>query len=305
MMQPNDIKHDNEEKLTAPDHPSDHALGLDVSDNEVVIESVDFEREARRQGWVPQDSFRGDDLDWVDAQTFVQRGREINPILRANNDRLKVQLDSLQNQNNVLVQELTELKKGQSVIQKRDYDTTLGMLKSARLEAMEGGDHEKFFMLDEQIDQLRGQREQLVPQVRETPQQSSAPDPEFQAWHRENPWYGVDEWRTVTTNKIAEETRHSYPQLIGRKFLDEVVLEAQTRYPRDFGLAVKERPSNAMRHSMVDENNGRRPVVSESRNRYSTADLPGDARAAMQKFVKDGLMTEKRYVELYFSGEQS
>lgn len=279
-------------------HPADHALGLEEA-QVVAPLNGDTEREARRQGWVPQDQFRGD--DWIDADTFVRRGREINPILRANNDRLKGQLDSLQSQNNVLVQELTELKKGQATIQKRDYDATMKMLKSSRLEAIEGGDHEKYLALDEQIDQLRGQRDQIVPQVSDLPQSSAPLDPEFQAWHRDNSWYGSDEWRTITINKIAEEIRRDYPQLIGRRFLDEVVLEAEGRYPKDFGSFSS--PRAVVTHSMV-EDGGRRSVPGTGRRR-TTADLPSDARSAMQKFVRDGLMTEQRYVDLYFTGEQA
>lgn len=292
------------ESVDKVQHPSDVALGLDEGGEVGGVEvGIDVEREARRQGWVPREQFNGSENDWIDAVSFVQRGREINPILRANNERLKNQIDSLSNQNLVLVRELTELKKGQATIQQRDYDTTLKMLKTARLEAMDGGDNEKFLALDEQIDQLRGQRDQLVPQVNDSPQQSSAPDPEFQAWHRENSWYGNDEWRTVTINKVAEEIRKSYPQLVGRKFLDEVVLEAQSRYPKDFGVSERMRTSSAMVHSMVDDNSGRRGMSYGGDRRHTVADLPADAKVAMQKFVRDGLMTEKRYVELYFAGE--
>lgn len=288
-------------------HPSDLALGLsNLSEGGgmgAIETNAEVERDARRQGWVPREQFNGDENDWIDAASFVQRGREINPILRANNERLKNQIDSLSNQNLVLVRELTDLKKGQATIQQRDYDTTLKMLKAARLEAMEGGDHEKFLALDEQIDQLRGQRDQLVPQIIDSPQQSSVPDPEFQAWHRENSWYGSDEWRTITINKVAEEIRNSYPQLVGRKFLDEVVLEAQSRYPKDFGSVERTRTSSAMIHSMVDGGASRRGVSYGNERKHTIAELPSDARAAMQKFVRDGLMTEKRYVELYFAGE--
>lgn len=52
-----------------------------------------LEKEARVFGWVPKEDFRGSEDDWVDADTFVKRGKEINPILRKNNELLMKRLD--------------------------------------------------------------------------------------------------------------------------------------------------------------------------------------------------------------------
>jgi len=62
---------------------------------EVVQEAPEVnpvEEEARAQGWVGKDEFRGSDDDWVDADTFVKRGKEIMPILRKNNEKLLKEL---------------------------------------------------------------------------------------------------------------------------------------------------------------------------------------------------------------------
>ena len=284
-------------------HPADHSLGLDeVPEQSVASDNADVERDARRQGWVPREQFRGSDDEWIDANTFVQRGREINPILRANNDRLKSQIDSLYAQNNVLVRELTDLKKGHATIQQRDYNTTLRMLKEARLEAMENNDNSKFLELDERIDQLREQKDQYVPQVQEPSQPQAQADPEFMGWLQDNRWYGSDEWRTSTINKVAEEMRATYPHLVGRKFLDEVLEEAVSRYPRDFGAAPRQ---STMNHQMVEDGGRRSSLPSRGGRRGSMADLPSDAREAMKRFVRDGIMTEQRYIDLYFAGEQA
>ena len=50
--------------------------------------SPEVRHEAESQGWVPKERFRGNENDWVDAETFVKRGREILPILRKNNENL-------------------------------------------------------------------------------------------------------------------------------------------------------------------------------------------------------------------------
>ena len=46
-------------------------------------ENTDVEARARDMGWSPRDSWRGKAEDWIDAETFVKRGTEILPILRA------------------------------------------------------------------------------------------------------------------------------------------------------------------------------------------------------------------------------
>jgi hypothetical protein len=50
-------------------------------------------REAREDGWRPKEEFNGREEDWIDAETFVRRGKEINPLLRKNNEKLKRELD--------------------------------------------------------------------------------------------------------------------------------------------------------------------------------------------------------------------
>src|SRR6266436_2695776 len=52
-----------------------------------------LEEEASRDGWVPKDEFHGAESDWVDAATFVERGKAINPILRKNNERLMKEIN--------------------------------------------------------------------------------------------------------------------------------------------------------------------------------------------------------------------
>ena len=56
-------------------------------DGEQTVAPV--EQEARTLGWVPAEEFKGDPNRWVDAETFVERGHTVMPILRKNNERLE------------------------------------------------------------------------------------------------------------------------------------------------------------------------------------------------------------------------
>ena len=70
-----------------------------------------IEKEARLFGWVPKEEFRGSETDWVDADVFVKRGKEINPILRKNNELLMKKLDEKAKEIDSIKASVEEFKK--------------------------------------------------------------------------------------------------------------------------------------------------------------------------------------------------
>ena len=44
-------------------------------------------KKVQQLGWAPKESFRGDPQLWMDAKTYVNRGEQIMPILRKNNQK--------------------------------------------------------------------------------------------------------------------------------------------------------------------------------------------------------------------------
>ena len=76
-------------------------------------------KEAESQGWVPKEKFRGDENDWVDADTFVKRGREIMPILRKNNENLLKELNTTKEQLKEFKKSADEFKKFQQQAHER------------------------------------------------------------------------------------------------------------------------------------------------------------------------------------------
>ena len=53
--------------------------------SEIDEKTTEIMEEARKQGWVPEDEWKGDPDKWRPAEEFVERGKNIIPIL---NDRL-------------------------------------------------------------------------------------------------------------------------------------------------------------------------------------------------------------------------
>lgn len=274
---------------------------LDSGESEdVQAEETDWEEEASYQGWVPQDEFRGPKNAWLPAEQFVRKGREINPILRANNERLKQSIQLLENQNRIYSEELRQLREAQRSINTRDFDTTIAEKNRQRMAAMKAGDEDLFLQLDSDIAKLLLSKGELIdgsdshsPQGRTSDKPQVNVDPVFDQWVSENNWYGQDEVRTVLVNKVAEQMRDEYPNLHGRKFLDGALRRAKQRYPEDFGVSY-----SSNRHSVGDTSD---PSVMVRQGKGKTErDLPHDAKVAMQAFVAEKLGTKEDYLRIYF-----
>ncbi len=262
-----------------------------IEETESQQEDVSSEviAEAKRFGWVEKEKFRGDESDWVDAETFVQRGREINPILKANNDRLKKEIDALKSQLDDASISVKEFKKFQQEAfdkKEQEYKAQIDALKTQKKEAIELGDGARVLEIEDQIDEIKEARQQVKEIKEESPKQKV--DPDFTAWMEENSWYTKDKKLTVLADAIGEEIRQENPGLNGRQFLDEVVERLKEEVPHKFG--VVKRPN------VVEGSSGGR-VNAPKKKSYEN--LPPDAKAACDDFVKRGWITREEYVNKY------
>jgi alpha-galactosidase/6-phospho-beta-glucosidase family protein len=126
-----------------------------VINNEVAPEVV---KEAESQGWVPKERFRGNESDWVDADTFVKRGREILPILRKNNENLVKDLQATKEQLKEFREAAEEFKKFQKEAYERkanEYEDRIREIKESRAQAISDGDGQKVNALDDALDQAK------------------------------------------------------------------------------------------------------------------------------------------------------
>ena len=57
-----------------------------------IEEVVEIEEEARKLGWVKQEEWKGDPDKWRPAEEFVERGRNIVPIMRERLEKLEKEL---------------------------------------------------------------------------------------------------------------------------------------------------------------------------------------------------------------------
>lgn len=255
-----------------------------VEQVEQTVEPVDQEtvNEAKRQGWVPQEEYDGPADKWVDAETFVKKGKEINAILRKDNEFLKREIAEMKST-------MMEFKKFSADNEKRAYERALAELREQKKQAVSQGDGDKLVEVDDAIEELKEQRAKEAQQAKQAQNQV---DPSFAEWNDENKWFGKDTELTEEANLIGETIKRRQPTLIGREFLDEVTKRIKKMYPEKFTNANRTKPSP------VEATTGNKSNVRAGK--YSFNDLPPEAKQACLKFEKQKLLTREEYIKDFF-----
>lgn len=259
----------------------------------------EVESEARSQGWVAKEEFRGSEDDWVDAETFVRRGKEIMPILRKNNEKLLKELNEAKKaaeEARQAAREFKEFQKEQFERKSKELETQLEQLKQAKREAINLGEGDRAVAIDDAMDQLKEERLVAKEELKKAEEAAKAPpqvtqDPLINDWIERNDWFGKDRRLTTLANAIGTDLRQQDPNLMGKAFLDKLDAELAETMPEKFG---KKKTPNPMDGS---PNGINRPSASKGKKSYDN--LPSEAKAACDRFVSQKLMTREQYVAEY------
>lgn len=255
--------------------------------------STETETRAREMGWVPKEDFRGDPEKFVDAETFVKRGEDFLPILRANNRKQDQKIQELQAQLSKTTSLLAEATEAIAAVRestsKAELDRLRGAkkdLKAAIKEARENEDLDTELDLQTQLRQVDDTLEEAGKSKDKKDEKPTAKpnggdnqdpmaDPAFKAWVDDNDWFNTDMRKTSLAVSIAQELRAKGDKTLGRKFFDRVVDELN-----DY-LGQKENPNRGGK-SKVEEN-GRSGGGGGGRAPGKTyADLPPEAKKACE-----------------------
>ena len=261
-----------------------------------------IEKEARLFGWVPKEEFRGSESDWVDADVFVKRGKEINPILRKNNELLMKKLDEKAKEIDSIKADVETFKKFQKESFERkaaEYEVQIAQLKTKKRDAIAAGDGDLVVDLDDQIDSLKEAQREAKEESKKKPEepkqteaQVSVPeDPELQSWLGRNTWFGEDTEMTDVANGLGTAVRRQFPHLTGRAFLDKLDEKIVEYFPQKV-LGPK------AKGSAVDSTGNMRGGSSTGKKSYDN--LPADAKEACDRFIANGWIKSKQeYVDSY------
>ena len=269
-------------------------------DQEAQAVNEQTQKEARIFGWVPKEEFRGSEDDWVDAEVFVKRGKEINPILRKNNELLMKKLDEKAKEIDSIKASVEEFKKFQKESFERktaEYDVQIAQLKSQKREAIAEGNGDLVVDIDDQLDSLKeAQREakeasKAKPEPEQPAQVSIPDDPELQSWLNKNNWFGNDIEMTELANTLGSSVRKQFPHLTSRAFLEKLDDKIREYMPNKF-------LGNKAKGSAVDSSGSVRGTGSSGKKSYDN--LPDDAKQACDRFIKQGWIKSKQeYIDSY------
>lgn len=232
----------------------------------------DIKREALEMGWIPPERYRGDPEKFIEAEDFVERGRNFIPILKKNNEKMLSQLGQMRGELDQTKQALGEainalqqFKQFHEENAKNAYARARRELLKQKGEAMKEEDFDKVVAIEDNIHQMDQQMAaaQSKPPTKEKKDEKQPPalDPVMQQWINQNAdWYGVNAEKTAYANSIALKVRRENPNLIGLEFLDMVKEEVEIAFGSKRG---KKKVEEEEEEEVDDRANGK--VASGSR----------------------------------------
>lgn len=290
------------------------------------LEERDYEAEARLMGWHPQDEFRGNPDDWVDARTFITRGEQQLPILRENNRKLQARVRRTDDDNAELRQQMNEMRESLSTMrtmlergQEVGYQRAKAEFEAQMREAVRSGDEARFDKiqadmekLDEQHDAIKAPTEPKAPAPPTKPKLPGTP--EFQAWFEENKvWLLADPVLQGAANSASKALDESDEPLSQDEYWEKVTEMVQTKYPRRFAAATgkpftpapSQTPSSdgvTPRAAAVLRPTGGAPSFTKKTGIDSITD-PGERKEARMAYnrIKNSIpdYTEAEYMRVY------
>lgn len=243
-----------------------------------------IEDRAKEMGWRPLSEFKGDESRFVDAETFVKKGEEVLPIVRANAKKAEEALAKANAEIAEMKDSFKEFRKYHSQTEQRALDRARKELEREMSEAVEAKDHRA---VREIAADMAALSKDVQTDDQGNPYQSPDHAKTLNAWRGENPWFGADSVMTAAANAVANELEQSGVK--GAEQLAEVAKRMRAEFPHKFENANRRTPA-AVEGSTPTRKPGK-----------TWADLPPEARAIADKWVKQGLVTKETYVKDYFA----
>lgn len=235
------------------------------------------EDRAARIGWTSKEKFRGDPTKWVDAETFLKNGEESLPILRENNRKLQKALEEQ-------AKTAAEFAKYHEQTEKRAYERAKKELQAEIKAAAKAGDEAGAAAAAEELAQVEADHKVAAAKP--------PSDPVFDSWLAQNSWYN-DPDMAIEAEAIAYKLRKKGTKDDGLAFLDKVKDEMKKQFPEKFG---NPRRSQA---GAVEGSGGGGDGGGKSKG---WSDLPAEAKAAGERFIKQGYIKDKEaYAKQFFS----
>lgn len=241
--------------------------------------------QAERMGWADKEHWRGDPDQWVDHEEFLRRGEERLPVLQERLRKQDQQMAGLQKELRQVIQTQGEWRRQETERVQKEFD-------ERKRRAVSEADTDAYDRVSKEEEEYR----------RSMSDAASAPsvDPDFEAWHEKNNWYGDGGHQGMTryANRMGRIILEDQPELKGTAdFYDEVEQAVRARYPDHFTNPRRERGA-----AVASAQGGPGGAGGGAKRKKVYSDMPADARAKCDEYVAAGWVANREeYVATYFS----
>lgn len=267
-----------------------------VPDNSDLSDDSDsaVEDQARALGWKPEDEYTGRPGKWTDAETFLEVHGKNNGALRRALDEQAKELKELRKEMKGLSAANQRIFDLQIKKAQEEHNQQIAFLKAQRKEARLAGDFETAEELENQLEAAQKQGPELpeIVEKQNTKQPNWRDDPILAKWADENPWFESDEDLNTFAGAKGVKLRQENPNMPFRELLDKVTSATIKAFPLKF--ATSARTVNRVEGATPGTTN-----AAAARNTY--ASLPKEAKVMCDEDVAAGNITQKKWVELYYS----
>ncbi len=287
-----------------------------MADEDQVADVTEAEvAEAKQLGWADKDAWKGNPDHWVDARTFLDRGRHVLPIVQENNKRLKGEVQLLREQlatSNASIQAanaaIEALQESHDKDVQEQVEAARAELKEQLAEASRDGDHKQVAELTDKLTQLNAADKAAKDDGKEDkkPAPGAQVAPDILAWNARNSEFVADPRRMALAQVEAVRLRQEGETSIGAAFLDKVAAKVDEILgaPRKGGTGKVESGNGG---------SGRGSNGGGSSGAKSYSDLPADAKTVCDRMAqrlvgpnrahKDLNSWRASYAKQYFQGE--
>ena len=231
-----------------------------------------YEVDAREQGWVPQNEWKGDPEKWRPAKEFVERGELFSKI-----DFMGKELKETR-------KALQMLQEHHSKVKETEYNRAVAELKALQKQHLADGDADKYLEATELLTDLKAEQKAREVAAEMAPQQNQ-PDPRFIDWTQRNTWYTKDQRMREYADMVGMDYAKRNPGIDPVEVLKFVTSEVKVRFKERFVNPNREK------QSVESSTGGNAPAAKEE---FKMTD---DERKVMNSFVRSGVMTKEEYIK--------
>jgi len=245
--------------------------------SENMEDDVDYEGFAKVQGWSGKEKWRGDPDKWVDAKTFVERGREFQSTLKEKANNLERKLKEQEDANERTLKMFDKLNKK---AEKEAFDK----IRDQQKQALEDDN-------DSLYDELEAKKTKVADEYKAEEPKAPQQDPSIANFKAENEWYNDDPVMRDYADKYCQQMADKGYSIT--KQLEETKRYIVGHFPNKF-----ENPRRQMAQTV---STGSAP--SNVKKSKGWKDIPAADQKMGEGVMKSMGMTKADYVKSYFEME--